>query len=88
MEGVQEVVLILKMKAWGAMLERTSGRWEISPQMANTGCMCSTSLGHQIIPMKNVGGVQGLAYILNLRAQLVVNTRTSGAGHLVCTTKN
>ena len=33
-------------------------------------------------------GVQGVAYIPNLRLRLVVNMRTSWVGHLVCKTEN
>jgi hypothetical protein len=48
--GVEESCgarLKLRLRWWGLWLERTSGRWGVSPRTVNTERMCSILLGHR-----------------------------------------
>ena len=73
---------------WDARSTRLSGSGGSDRKKTDIERACSILPAHQKFRMQHVGGVQGVGWILNLSARLVVNTRTSGAGHLACKTEN
>jgi hypothetical protein len=77
----------MQVEVVGGCNQRIERGWGFDPQKTNIECVCPISPAHRKNCMQQVGGVQGLGWMLNLRARLVVNARTSGARHLASKTE-